>query len=170
MKSYILPTLPLIHVSHFKLSLRPSISPSTSQSNFRYHLQGVWDLLPATRAATLHLFLFMDATRKSQCTHFLSLSHSLFPLPPYRSAHPIRLSRLRESHSQDTASRSIWAAVEVWIRNGTSVQPADDDDGGKKHIWLDVFVCLFFCEKIVTMYRLATKQIKKMTAVTSISH
>lgn len=47
-----------------------------------------------------------------------SLPHLSISLPPYRSANPIRLSSLRESHSEDTAAHLIWAQ----INNGMSCE------------------------------------------------
>lgn len=40
------------------------------------------------------------------------ISRLSIPLPPYWSSNPIRLLRLRESHSEDMAAHLIWARID----------------------------------------------------------
>lgn len=116
------------------------IPPSASQSNFRYHLRCVRDLLPATCAATLHLFLFMDVMTNSRHTH-ISLSFRCHLID-----RPIQSGSRGYVHSQDATSHFIWAAVDAWRRNWTSVQPADVNDDVKNIFRLMHFLFKFFLQ------------------------
>lgn len=67
-------------------------------------------------AATSHFFPFIGVMKNSE---YISLPLSLslisrlsISLPPYRSSNPIRLLRLRESHSEDMAAHLIWAQID----------------------------------------------------------
>lgn len=66
-------------------------------------------------AATSHFFLFIGVMKNSEYTSSpLSCSRSRLSisLPPHRSPNAIRLSRLRESHSEDMAAHSGWAQID----------------------------------------------------------
>lgn len=64
-------------------------------------------------AATSHFFPFIGVMKNSEhislpLSFVLSLISPLsISLPPYRSPNPIRLLRLRESHSEDMAAHLI---------------------------------------------------------------
>lgn len=71
------------------------------------------------RAATYHFYPFIGVMKKAEyislsfCVSFLRslISRPSAPLLSYRFPNPIRLLRLRESHSEDMAAHLIWAQI-----------------------------------------------------------
>ncbi len=81
-------------------------------------------------AATSHFFPFIGVMKNSDytslplCLSLLSpVSRLSISLPTYRSPNPIRLLRLRGSHSEDTAAHLIWAHIKsrVLRRNANCI-------------------------------------------------